>query len=417
MSDTINILERAESMDVSPEFEGYSRVVIWLDTKDDAGNDMYYEAGDRTGRTLEMTCPWGTQQMAADVLERISPSQGRAFQYQPYTATSAILDPAAELGDGVTIKGMYSGIFNQTEQFGHRHLSDISAPTEEEVDHEYPYESATNRKIERKIAMEHAERRAEFWAQEDSINARVVKKYDSTEEAFGWRLDEKQFLVYGGSNVEHPVLKVTKDGLHVEGSGTFTGEIRATSGYIGSSAGTGFTITSSGKLFTNNKKTIDEPVAGVYIGTNGISLGKKGTKSAFKVDSAGNLYATSGTFEGTVYAGNVVYGTKNGIDRGYFDGEGLADNSVSGGGGGGPGKIKSGTVSKGNLTSGVQTNLNHGQTCYEKVKASYVGNYRLNFGSGIVIMGSAFTDSMGGKCSGSAKNSAVVTCTYAGSWP
>lgn len=414
MSDTINLLQRAESMDISPEFDGYSRVVIWLDAKDDDGNELYYEAGTSTGRTLEMTCPWGTQQMANDVLERISPSQGRAFQYQPYTATRAILDPAVEIGDGVTLKGMYSGIFAQVESFGSRHLSDISAPTEEEIDHEYPFESATSRKTDRKFAQEHAERRAEFKILTTQIDARVVKEYDSETESFGWRLTENQFLVYGGTDVSNPVLKVTKDGLTVKGSGTFTGEIRATSGYIGSSAGTGFTITSSGKLFTNKKKTIDEPVAGVYIGTNGISLGKKGTGSAFKVDSAGNLYATSGTFEGTIYAGNIVYGTKNGVDRGYFNGEGLQNGSVSGGSGG---KIANGTISKGNLTNGVQTNIEHGQTCYEKVKASYVGNYQLNFGTGIVIKGEAFTDSSGGKCSGSATNSAVVTCKYAGAWP
>lgn len=401
MSDTINLLQRAESMDISPEFDGYSRVVIWLDAKDDDGNELYYEAGTSTGRTLEMTCPWGTQQMANDVLERISPSQGRAFQYQPYTATRAILDPAAEIGDGVTLKGTYSGIFAQVESFGSRHLSDISAPTEEEIDHEYPFESATSRKTDRKFAQEHAERRAEFKILTTQIDARVVKEYDSETEAFGWRLTENQFLVYGGNNVSNPVLKVTKDGLQVKGSGEFTGTITANDGKIGNF------IIKNGTL-QYGKTSMTDNNNGVYIGSNGIALGKN---SAFRVDSSGNLYATSGTFTGTVYAGSIQYGG----NKGYFNGSGLADGSVSGGGGsGGPSKIKSGTLSRGDLTAGVQGNLDHGQSAWSGVKSSYIGNYRLNFGSGIVILGASFTDSMGGRCSGSASRSNVVTATAGG---
>ena len=353
-------------MDISPEFDGYSRVVIWLDAKDDDGNELYYEAGTSTGRTLEMTCPWGTQQMANDVLERISPSKGRAFQYQPYTATRAILDPAAEIGDGVTLKGTYSGIFAQVESFGSRHLSDISAPTEEEIDHEYPFESATSRKTDRKFAQEHAERRAEFKILTTQIDARVVKEYDSETEAFGWRLTENQFLVYGGTDVSNPVLRVTRDGLTVRGSGTFTGTVTANDGKIGNF------IIKNGTL-QYGKTSMTDGNNGVYIGSNGIALGKN---SAFRVDSGGNLYATSGTFTGTVHAGSIVYGG----NAGYMNGNGLQSGSV--GGGGGNGRISSGSVTNGNMANATlaKDKLNAAlQNQIEKIDALLAGNIRVSW--------------------------------------
>lgn len=48
--------------------------------------------------------------MANDILESIG-----EFVYRPYDTEWAKLDPAAELGDGVTINGVFSGIYvNET---------------------------------------------------------------------------------------------------------------------------------------------------------------------------------------------------------------------------------------------------------------------------------------------------------------
>jgi len=64
-----------------------------------------------------------------------------------------------------------------------------------------------------------------------------------------------------------------------------TGRITATGGTIG-----GFTIGDT-KLY-NNKSTLTANIEGIYIGTNGISLGEGST---FKVTNTGALTATSGT--------------------------------------------------------------------------------------------------------------------------
>jgi hypothetical protein len=90
----------------------------------------------------------------------------------------------------------------------------------------------------------------------------------------------------------------------------------------------------------------------------GIQLGKN-----FKVDSAGNLYAYSGTFEGTVTAGNILYGqsadgTKNygtlngsALTGGTVNGTALINNTIAGG------KLKYNTVSTSYTSSGINTSL------------------------------------------------------------
>lgn len=92
------------------------------------------------------------------------------------------------------------------------------------------------------------------------------------------------------------VFKVTSDGALTATSATISGSITAESGYIGTSV-SGFSINSS--YFSNGKASLTDANAGVYVGTDGISLG---ASSAFKVTSAGVLTATSATISGSVTA-------------------------------------------------------------------------------------------------------------------
>lgn len=110
-------------------------------------SDHYYTAGDDTGRAIEVTCPWGTQEMANSILASVS---GKT--YQPYTATDALLDPAAEIGDAVTIGGYYSVIADISTSFDRACAPTISAPESDEIDDEYPYESREKRETDRQLA-------------------------------------------------------------------------------------------------------------------------------------------------------------------------------------------------------------------------------------------------------------------------
>ena len=85
-------------------------------------------------------------------------------------------------------------------------------------------------------------------------------------------------------------FNVDSNGNMVASNGTFSGKITSTSGKIG-----GFTIGSS-SLYNGMTSYSDTSNNGVYVGTNGIALGK----GAFKVSSSGTLTATNATISGTI---------------------------------------------------------------------------------------------------------------------
>lgn len=330
MSETIgvNVLRKAYNLEVSEQFDGYSGVRIYVGTDDD-GNKIIYESGSTSGRVLEINNPFGTQEMADNILSEIS-----GYQYQPMSAESALLNPAAEMGDGVTVNGVYSGVFVRATQFGHLMASDIAAPTDEEIEHEFAVESASDRQYTRFVQQTKSMLKitnmaieAEVEAREDAVNeinatlvihasdiqARVTKRSPEGQTSFGWNLDDTSWTVFSGSP-SNTILKATSAGLEVKGV------IKADSGYIGGE--NGFVITAN-KIYKNISQFGGTQSTGVYIGTNGIQLGQ-----GFRVDSAGNLTASSGTFSGTVYAGSIVSSGYNGYG-GYFNGAGLSGGSVN----------------------------------------------------------------------------------------
>lgn len=146
MSDKVYIGKKAKDIKASPSFSGYTKVVIIVGD-DENGNQIVYKAGTDTGNVLEVTNPWGTQQMANDMLARI-----QGYAYKPISADGAILTPAAELGDGVTAGSEYSVLASQNVRFDTLHASDIEAPDSGELEHEMPeYLSASDRKIARRF--------------------------------------------------------------------------------------------------------------------------------------------------------------------------------------------------------------------------------------------------------------------------
>ena len=141
-----------------PQFVGYTRVVLQV------SDDIEYSAGTDTGRTLTLVNPWGTQQLAEAILAQV-----KGFAYQPYSASGAIVDAAAELGDAVSVNGIYSGVYELVRRYGGVQLADLSAPSDEEIDHEYPYKSPQDRTVNRQLR----EVRAALLIQADRIAAEV----------------------------------------------------------------------------------------------------------------------------------------------------------------------------------------------------------------------------------------------------
>lgn len=119
-----------------------SKVELLNDTGDVVG-----VSGSDTGRTLTALQPDGTNAMAAAILAKVS-----GYKHVGYEGSKALLDPAVELGDAVTVDGLYVPLIALDMTFDPLLAPDISAPDADELDDEYPYKSPTQRQIERNMA-------------------------------------------------------------------------------------------------------------------------------------------------------------------------------------------------------------------------------------------------------------------------
>lgn len=366
MAEAFNLLKRVRNLEVSPELSGYSGVRIYAG-QDNEGNSIEYFAGDETGKVLEITNDWGTQAQADSICKRIL-----GYRYQPYTAMGSQIDPSVELGDAVTVSDVYGGVFSRRSIYGRHITSDVEAPMYAEIEHEFQIQSPTNRQYDRftrqvraslsitntRILAEVEDRKSAVESlnamldiQAEQIEARVTKTGGNSA-SFGWVLDDSSWTIKGKNR---DILKASEDGLEVYG------KITATSGEIG-----GFTIKSN-SLSYNNQTWGGTNSQGIYIGPSGIQLGKN-----FKVDSAGNLTAASGTFSGSVYAGNIEYGG----NKGYFSGGGISSGSISGN------RLQSNTITTAYTSSGINSSLGGADYAYGAV----TGTNKANFSSSRLYM-------------------------------
>lgn len=113
----------------------------------DENGDVVGVSGSDTGRTLTALQPDGTNAMAAAILAKVS-----GYKHIGYDGSKALLDPAVELGDAVTVDGLYVPLIALDTTFDTMLAPNISAPDADEIDDEYPYKSPTQRQIERNMA-------------------------------------------------------------------------------------------------------------------------------------------------------------------------------------------------------------------------------------------------------------------------
>lgn len=139
-STTFALAQEAKQLDYAPALPPYTRVIFDIDenTQISSGNDI--------GGTIECDCPIATQANADYALSQIN-----TLEYQPMTASGALIPPEAEIADWVTIDGITSVIASISTNFGRLMFADIAAPLEQEVTHEYQYVSPTERKYRREL--------------------------------------------------------------------------------------------------------------------------------------------------------------------------------------------------------------------------------------------------------------------------
>lgn len=193
MSDNVYIGRRCASVSKPPALKPISKVILWID------NERFYEAGDDTGREHEITCPYGTQEMADNLLRKLS-----GYKYQPVTVSDALLDPAAELGDPVTVDDCYTVMASLDLSFDGLLAGDISAPGAAELAPEYTLSSA-EKILSRKIAR---------------ANSRITKTEESIRLEVGGALgvDADGNLVPVASSIVAELGKLTLSASSADGS-------------------------------------------------------------------------------------------------------------------------------------------------------------------------------------------------------
>ena len=163
----INLAKNMQALTVGRKLDSYTGVIIHAGQSGD-GSSIDYSAGSASGYVLEIDNPIGTQAMADMILAGL---KLRGVRYQPFEADSAILDPAAELGDNVTVNGLASVLFSKITRHSHLMAADAAAPHDEEVDHEFTYVPRTVREFRR----ESAYARSRITLNEEQISLEVVR--------------------------------------------------------------------------------------------------------------------------------------------------------------------------------------------------------------------------------------------------
>lgn len=175
-----------------------SRVTFLLDDENSV------TAGDDTGEELLADCPHATQAMADTILAQI-----KGYRYQMFSADNAALDPAAELGDGVTVGGMYS-VISRLGDDGSGYVG-ISAPGESELEDEYPSAGPMEREFSRKIA----ETRSSITKTAEQILLEVANEIGGLSSSIDVKLDSITSRVENAESGLSQTLKIAADGVTI----------------------------------------------------------------------------------------------------------------------------------------------------------------------------------------------------------
>lgn len=156
MSEKYYVGKDVTSFSDNGKYKPISRVTLLVD------DENSLTAGDDTGMEIVASCPHATQPMVNALLQAM-----KGYQYQAYEAGAANIDPAAELGDGVTVGGIYSPLSKLSDDG--RGYADISSPGELEMEDEYPSGGYITQEFNRKIA----ETKATITKTSEEINLKV----------------------------------------------------------------------------------------------------------------------------------------------------------------------------------------------------------------------------------------------------
>lgn len=309
-------------------YKPISRVTLLLD------DEKSLTAGDDTGMEITASCPHATQAMVNALLQKM-----KGYQYQAYEAGAANIDPAAELGDGVNVGGLYSPISRISDDG--RGYADISSPGELEMEDEYPSGGYITQEFNRKLA----ETRSAITKTSEEILLKVEGidgKYTEVKTTLDGLTvtDQSGTTRIKGSSIETSTLKVSSANItgtltigqlpntvaQTSQIPTMTSQLHNNSGY---QTEQGVTQIINGTVTTDYiyalgveastlrgnqvglKDGNGKTVGGIALSytTTGVGLGLLTSQGGIQIQSAGNLFLSAGTGGSiTVQSGRVQLG-------------------------------------------------------------------------------------------------------------
>lgn len=245
------------------------------------------------GYEVQADCIYATQSICNYVKNLLS-----GVTYLPYSARTAFINPALELGDSVSPNGNLSILASASFTVGVSMSADIDAPIDTEVNHEYPYQ--TRSKEERRTANSISEIRKTT----EEIALSVAGKVDSEDVQSAIDLNLNSLTMSYTAGVNGASITLSKDGVNIQGQvkiGTLDASQINVTGLSASSISTGtltaidivgctiyaqgsrrnyVTMESDGLyIYTNNGLK-----AGLYAGTDSavMQLGDNDTPAIFR---------------------------------------------------------------------------------------------------------------------------------------
>ena len=344
MSDKYYVGGDITSFSDNGRYKPISRVTLLVD------DENSLTAGDDTGMEVIASCPHATQPMVNALLQTM-----KGYQYQAYEAGAANIDPAAELGDGVTVGGIYSPLSKLSDDG--RGYAGISSPGEAEMEDEYPAEGYITQEFNRKIT----ETRSTITKTSEEIMLKVEGidgKYTEVKTTLDGVTvtDASGTTKIKGSSIETGSIaakSISADKLNLTGSITF-GDLDANAqnsiNTANSNANTAITAAGNaqaaangavqkvsaweypGSTYIDGSKIMtgtvmatkllggtvgllasDESIVGALnlaYTTTGIGLGILTSQGGIQIQSAGNLFLSAGTGGNiTVQSGRVQLGS------------------------------------------------------------------------------------------------------------
>lgn len=278
MNGKVFVGQKALSLTEYDKSAPISGVILWVD------DENCYEAGDDTGTVIEQDCPYATQQMANNLLATL-----QGYSYQGLEANGAKVSPIAELGDGITVNGLYTQLAYQNIRFSTGEVMDVAAPGSDETLHEYKTEGETTKQFTHQIA----ETRSLISKTSEEILLQVENELEGLSSSFSVQLQQIQSQVTGlNGQVSSITQKVDNITLSVSNGSTSSSISLSVGGVTVSSQ----TIQMNGLVtFTglaNGTTTID----GACI--------KTGTIEASRIDTD-SLYVNAANITGSLTIGQL----------------------------------------------------------------------------------------------------------------